>query len=296
LIKLMTDTLTLLAPAKLNLFLHIVGRRNDGYHLLQSVFQLIDWCDTVTLTATKNNRISRTNPVVGIAEEEDLVVRAATLLQRKCQVPAGVEIKLTKELPVGAGLGGGSSDAASTLIGLNALWHLQLSRAQLMELGLELGADVPFFIHGSNAFVEGIGEIIQEVTLPEQRFIVIFPHRSIATKALFAHPELTRDHAPITINGFLASPLPDPAFINDCQAVAAQICPEVQHAIDWITEALPGAKPQMSGSGSTVFAAIPRQAGAVNLDSLLQNLPREWTGRIVRGINKNPAYNLISSD
>jgi 4-diphosphocytidyl-2-C-methyl-D-erythritol kinase len=292
----MTDTLTLLAPAKLNLFLHIVGRRSDGYHLLQSVFQLIDWCDTVTLTATKNNRISRTNPVAGIAEEEDLVVRAATLLQRKYQVPIGAEIKLKKELPVGAGLGGGSSDAASTLIGLNALWHLQLSRAQLMELGLELGADVPFFIHGSNAFVEGIGEIIQEVTLPERRFIVIFPNRSIATKALFAHPELTRDHAPITMDGFLASPLPDPVFINDCQAVAAQICPEVQHAIDWITEALPGAKPQMSGSGSSVFAAIPRQAGAVNLDSLLQNLPREWTGRIVRGINKNPAYNLISSD
>ncbi len=292
----MTNTLTLFAPAKLNLFLHIIGRRSDGYHLLQSVFQLIDWCDTVTLTSTTNNRISRTNPVAGIAEEEDLVVRAATLLQRKCQVPIGAEIKLQKELPVGAGLGGGSSDAASTLIGLNALWDLQLSRAQLMELGLELGADVPFFIHGSNAFVEGIGEVIQEVALPERLFIVLYPNRSIATKALFAHPELTRDHAPITINGFLASPLPDPAFINDCQAVAAQICPEVKHAIDWITEALPGAKPQMSGSGSSVFAAIPWQADTVNLDSLLQNLPREWTGRIVRGINKNPAYNLISSD
>jgi len=292
----MTNTLTLFAPAKLNLFLHIIGRRSDGYHLLQSVFQLIDWCDTVTLTSTTNNRISRTNPVAGIAEEEDLVVRAATLLQRKCQVPMGAEIKLQKELPVGAGLGGGSSDAASTLIGLNVLWDLQLSRAQLMELGLELGADVPFFIHGSNAFVEGIGEVIQEVALPERLFIVLFPNRSIATKALFAHPELTRDHAPITMESFLASPLPDPAFINDCQAVAAQICPEVKHAIDWITEALPGAKPQMSGSGSSVFAAIPWQADTVNLDSLLQNLPREWTGRIVRGINKNPAYNLISSD
>jgi 4-diphosphocytidyl-2-C-methyl-D-erythritol kinase len=292
----MTDTLTLFAPAKLNLFLHIIGRRSDGYHLLQSVFQLIDWCDTVTLSTTQSNRISRTNPIAGIAEEEDLVVRAATLLQRKCQVPMGAEIKLNKQLPFGAGLGGGSSDAASTLIGLNALWNLQLSRTQLMALGLELGADVPFFIHGSNAFVEGIGEVIQEVALPERCFIVIFPNRSIATKALFAHPELTRDHAPITISSFLASPLPNPAFINDCQAVAAQICPEVNHAIDWIREALPGAKPQMSGSGSSVFAAIPRQAEAVSLDSLLQNLPREWTGRIVRGINKNPAYNLLSSD
>lgn len=292
----MTDTLTLLAPAKLNLFLHIIGRRSDGYHLLQSAFQLIDWCDTVTLSATKSNRISRTNPVAGIAAEEDLVIRAAALLQRKCHVPIGAEIKLNKELPVGAGLGGGSSDAASTLIGLNALWNLQLSRTQLMSIGLELGADVPFFIHGSNAFVEGIGEVIQEIALPERRFIVIFPNRSIATKALFAHPELTRDHAPITVNGFLTSLLPDPTFVNDCQAVAAQICPEVNYAIDWITEALPGAKPQMSGSGSSVFAAIPGQAEAVSLDLLLQNLPQEWTGRIVRGINKNPAYNLLSSD
>ena len=157
----MTDTLTLLAPAKLNLFLHIVGRRNDGYHLLQSAFQLIDWCDSLTLTRTSSNRIARTNPIPGIAEGNDLVVRAATLLQRECNVTMGVEITLNKELPVGAGLGGGSSDAASTLIGLNHLWNLGLSRPELMALGLKLGADVPFFIHGSNAFVEGIGEVIQ---------------------------------------------------------------------------------------------------------------------------------------
>ena len=292
----MTDTLTLLAPAKLNLFLHIVGRRNDGYHLLQSAFQLIDWCDTVTLTRTNTNRITRINPVPGIAEGDDLVVRAATLLQRECKVAMGVEITLNKALPVGAGLGGGSSDAASTLIGLNTLWNLRLTRSELMVLGLQLGADVPFFIHGSNAFVEGIGEVIQAITLPEQDFIVIFPNRGITTKALFSHPELTRDHAPITIDRFLVSPLPHQAFTNDCQAVAMQICPEVKEAIEWITKALPSAKPQMSGSGSSVFAALPSQLDGTSALALLQNLPWEWKGRIVRGINKNPAYNSISSD
>ena len=292
----MTDSLTLLAPAKLNLFLHIIGRRKDGYHLLQSAFQLIDWCDRVTLSRTSSSRISRIKPIPGIDESEDLVIRAATLLQRQFNVSMGVEITLHKALPVGAGLGGGSSDAASTLIGLNSLWNLHLSSKELMALGLQLGADVPFFIHGGNAFVEGIGEVIQAITLPEQSFIVIFPNRGIATKALFEHPELTRDHAPITIDRFLASPLPHQAYINDCQAVAMQICPEVRDAIDWITKALPSAKPQMSGSGSSVFAALPSQFDGASAAALLQNLPREWIGRIVRGINKNPAYNSISSD
>ena len=292
----MTDSLTLLAPAKLNLFLHIIGRRKDGYHLLQSAFQLIDWCDRVTLSKTSSSRISRIKPIPGIDESEDLVIRAATLLQRQFNVSMGVEITLHKALPVGAGLGGGSSDAASTLIGLNSLWNLHLSSKELMALGLQLGADVPFFIHGGNAFVEGIGEVIQAITLPEQSFIVIFPNRGIATKALFEHPELTRDHAPITIDRFLASPLPHQAYINDCQAVAMQICPEVRDAIDWITKALPSAKPQMSGSGSSVFAALPSQLDGASATALLQNLPREWIGRIVRGINKNPAYNSISSD
>jgi 4-diphosphocytidyl-2-C-methyl-D-erythritol kinase len=296
LIKLMTDSLTLLAPAKLNLFLHIIGRRKDGYHLLQSAFQLIDWCDRITLSRTSSSRISRIKPIPGIDESEDLVIRAATLLQRQCNVSMGVEITLHKALPVGAGLGGGSSDAASTLIGLNSLWNLHLSSNELMALGLQLGADVPFFIHGGNAFVEGIGEVIQAITLPEQSFIVIFPNRGIATKALFEHPELTRDHAPITIDRFLASPLPHQAYINDCQAVAMQICPEVRDAIDWITKALPSAKPQMSGSGSSVFAALPSQLDGASATALLQNLPREWIGRIVRGINKNPAYNSVSSD
>lgn len=284
----------LLAPAKLNLFLHIVGRRSDGYHLLQSVFQLIDWCDLLTLKLIPENEVRRINPIPGVKSENDLVVRAATLLKDFSGNQLGVEISLKKEIPMGAGLGGGSSDAASTLIGLNTLWNLNLDQATLSHLGLKLGADVPFFIFGKNAFVQGIGEQIQEITLQSQDFLVIFPNQGIATASIFQNPELTRDHAPITIEGFLASPKPEQ--LNDCQAVAIRICPEVKQALDWIRQTLPGSEPKMSGSGSSVFTVLDPKTDRANLQNLLQNLPQGWVGRIVRGLNKNPAYNLISSD
>ena len=286
--------LTLRSPAKLNLFLHIVGRRSDGYHLLQSVFQLIDWCDTLSLKQIPENEVRRINPIPGIPPESDLVVRAAQLLKEFCQIERGVEIDLKKEIPMGAGLGGGSSDAASTLIGLNALWNLQLSKDTLANLGLKLGADVPFFIFGKNAFVEGVGEQIQEIALETQDFLVLFPNQGIPTVSIFHDSELTRDHAPITIDGFLASPW---SFqTNDCQAVATRICPEVKQALDWISQVLPGSKPRMSGSGSSVFTVLDPKTDTAKLENLLQNLPKGWVSRIVRGLNKNPAYNLISSD
>ena len=286
--------LTLRSPAKLNLFLHIVGRRPDGYHLLQSVFQLIDWCDTLTLKQIPENEVRRINPIRGVPPENDLVVRAAKLLKEFCQIESGVEIDLKKEIPIGAGLGGGSSDAASTLIGLNTLWDLQLSKDALANLGLKLGADVPFFIFGQNAFVQGIGEQIQEIDLETRDFLVLFPNQGIPTVSIFHDPELTRDRAQITIDGFLASPW---SFqTNDCQAVAMRICPEVKQALDWIGQALPGAKPQMSGSGSSVFTVLDPKTDIVKLENLLQNLPKGWVSRIVRGLNKNPAYNLTSSD
>ena len=286
--------LTLRSPAKLNLFLHIVGRRSDGYHLLQSVFQLIDWCDTLSLKQIPENEVRRINPIPGIPPESDLVVRAAQLLKEFCQIERGVEIDLKKEIPMGAGLGGGSSDAASTLIGLNVLWNLQLSKDTLANLGLKLGADVPFFIFGKNAFVEGVGEQIQEIALETQDFLVLFPNQGIPTVSIFHDPELTRDHAPITIDGFLASPW---SFqTNDCQAVAMRICPEVKQALDWISQVLPGSKPRMSGSGSSVFTVLDPKTDTAKLENLLQNLPKGWVSRIVRGLNKNPAYNLISSD
>ena len=286
--------LTLRSPAKLNLFLHIVGRRSDGYHLLQSVFQLIDWCDTLSLKQIPENEVRRINPIPGVPPESDLVVRAAQLLKEFCQIERGVEIDLKKEIPMGAGLGGGSSDAASTLIGLNALWNLQLSKDTLAHLGLKLGADVPFFIFGKNAFVEGVGEQIQEIALETQDFLVLFPNQGIPTVSIFHDSELTRDHAPITIDGFLASPWS--LQTNDCQAVAMRICPEVKQALDWISQVLPGSKPRMSGSGSSVFTVLDPKTDTAKLENLLQNLPKGWVSRIVRGLNKNPAYNLISSD
>ena len=288
------DSLSLRSPAKLNLFLHIVGRRADGYHLLQSVFQLIDWCDTIHLKSIAENEVRRINPIPGVPPEQDLVVRAAKLLKDFCKIEAGVEIHLHKEIPMGAGMGGGSSDAATTLIGLNALWNLNLSKEMLCTLGLKLGADVPFFIFGQNALVEGIGEKIQEISLQTPDFLVIFPNQGISTASIFLDPELTRDHAQITIDGFLASPLSYQS--NDCQAVAMRICPEVKQALDWITQAVPGSQPRMSGSGSSVFAVLDPKTDTAKLENLLQNLPEGWVGRVVRGLNKNPAYNLISSD
>ena len=288
------DILVLRSPAKLNLFLHIIGRRPDGYHLLQSVFQLIDWCDTITLKAIPENEVHRVNPIPGVPPEQDLVVRAAKLLKEFCQFDAGVEIELQKKIPMGAGLGGGSSDAATTLVGLNVLWNLQLDKATLAKLGLQLGADVPFFIHGQNAFVEGIGEKIQGLELENRDFLVIFPKQGITTSSIFQDPGLTRDHAQITIDGFLASPWSD--LSNDCQAVAVRICPEVKQALDWISQAVSGSEPRMSGSGSSVFAVLDPKTNTAKLENLLQNLPKGWVGRIVRGLNKNPAYNLISSD
>ena len=290
----MSNTLELRCPAKLNLFLHIIGRRDDGYHLLQSIFQLIDWCDVLSLKRIPENEIRRINPIPGVPPDQDLVVRAATLLKEHCKIDSGVEISLQKNIPMGAGLGGGSSDAASTLIGLNALWGLQLDKATLCEIGLKLGADVPFFIFGQNAFVEGVGEKLRGISLEDQDFLVIFPNQGIATAEIFQDPQLTRDHAPITIDRFLASPRSYQS--NDCQAVAVQKCPEVKQALDWIYKAVPNSAPCMSGSGSSVFAALDPKTDIANLENLLQNLPKGWIGRIVRGLNKNPAYNLISSD
>ena len=290
----MRNVIELRCPAKLNLFLHIVGRRDDGYHLLQSVFQLIDWCDVLTLRHIPENAVRRIDPIPGVPPAEDLVVRAAQLLKDFCKTESGVEISLNKHIPMGAGLGGGSSDAASTLIGLNALWDLDLSIATLCQLGLKLGADVPFFIFGQNAFVEGVGEKLQAISLETQDFVVIFPNQGIATAQIFQDPQLTRDHAPITIDRFLASPSSYQS--NDCQAVAVQKCPEVKQALDWIYKTVPNSAPCMSGSGSSVFAALDPKTDIANLENLLQNLPKGWIGRIVRGLNKNPAYNLISSD
>lgn len=290
-----TKTIQLFAPAKLNLFLHIVGRRNDGYHLLQSVFQLIDWCDLITLKLATDQQVHLSTSLPGIDAAHNLVVRAAELIKNFSGTKAGVSIALEKNIPVGAGLGGGSSDAAAVLLGLNDLWKLHLDLPTLMQLGLQLGADVPFFLFRKNAFVEGIGERLQEIELPPTRYLVIFPGASIATSTIFQAPELTRNHAPITINDYLASPALKNKWGNDCQAVAVQICPAVQQALDWIEQMLPFSKPRMSGSGSSVYVALPDANAQSRAADLCAHLPQGWVGRVVGGLNQNSAYNAISS-
>lgn len=246
------------APAKLNVFLHIVGRRPDGYHLLQSVFMLIDWCDTLHFRRRADGVIHRIDALPGtILPEQDLVVRAAQALQAATSCSWGADITLEKHLPAEAGMGGGSSDAASTLLALNRLWGLHLPRQQLADIGLTLGADVPFFIGGRNAWVEGIGEQLTPVALPPGRFVVVKPPTGASTAAIFGSPILKRDTKPAILSGFAADAQQNPDQIwdfgaNDLQAVAQAVCPDISDSIAWLAHK--GLKARMTGSGSAVFA------------------------------------------
>ncbi len=240
------------APAKLNLFLHITGRRSDGYHLLQSAFMLIDWCDQLHFALRSDGHISRED--LGVAlPAEDLCVRAARALQAATACTLGVHIGVAKSVPSQAGMGGGSSDAASTLLALNRLWKTGLSRSQLAAIGLQLGADVPFFLLGQHAWVEGVGEVLTPLTLPKARFAVLKPQAGLDTRAVFAHPLLARNTALAIISGFAADPF---GFgHNDLQPVAQMLCPAVGESIDWFSAQ--GLNARMTGSGSAVFAQLP---------------------------------------
>jgi len=241
------------APAKLNLFLHIVGRRADGYHLLESSFVLIDWCDTLHFELRPNGALSRED--LGCAlPEDDLVLRAARALQRYSGTALGAHIAIDKQIPTQAGMGGGSSDAASTLLALNQLWGLKLGLDVLLPMGLALGADVPFFLGGHNAWVSGIGETISPITLPPARFVVLKPAEGLATQRIFSDPRLKRDSEPAIISCFVADPY---GFgRNDLQAVAERICPAVSNALAQL--AALGLRGRMTGSGSAVFAPLPQ--------------------------------------
>lgn len=241
------------APAKLNLFLHIVGRRADGYHLLQSAFMLIDWQDTLHFERRPGGHIEREDLTVALPPD-DLITRAARLLQQRTGCTWGAHIAVHKAIPAQAGLGGGSSDAASCLLALNRLWDLRLSLAQLATIGVQLGADVPFFLSGRNAWVEGIGEKITPLRLPPAQFVVIKPEAGLETGKIFAHPDLRRDTKPATIDGLARTPYD--FGHNDLQAVAEQLCPPVRHAIARL--AAQGLHGKMTGSGSAVFALLPQ--------------------------------------
>jgi 4-diphosphocytidyl-2-C-methyl-D-erythritol kinase len=273
------------APAKLNLMLHIVGRRPDGYHELQTVFQLIDLCDRVRITPRDDCRITRPKGPPGVPEDQDLVVRAARALQSASGTRLGAEIEISKVIPMGGGLGGGSSDAATTLVALNQIWKIGLSSGKIAEIGATLGADVPVFVHGRSAWGEGVGERLVPVEVPgESWFLVIFPGVQVPTAAVFQAPELTRNSPPTTMRGFLET-----GGRNDCEAVVRARFPAVAEALDWLARYAPA---RLTGTGSCVFAKFPRAADA---ERVAARVPDEWRAFVARGLSESPLLDSLSS-
>ncbi len=279
------------APAKLNLFLHITGRRADGYHLLQSVFMLIDWCDTLHFDIRADGGISRED-LTWALPADDLVLRAARALQSSTQCAWGVHIGIAKYVPAQAGMGGGSSDAASTLLALNRLWNLHLPLDALCAIGLKLGADVPFFLRGRNAWVEGIGEKITAIDLPSERFVVVKPNVGLETQRIFSDPELKRDSETAIISGFAADGFNKFKFgRNDLQAVAQKLCPGVTEALAWLQSH--GMTGRMTGSGSAVFAQVPHD---VNDLGYLKSAPDALQVRLCSNLDVHPLVGWATSD
>jgi len=272
-------TLSCPAPAKLNLFLHVLGRRPDGYHLLQTLFRFIDLHDTLHFTLREDGVVHRANAIEGVPEEQDLCVRAARLLQNETGCGFGVDIAVEKRIPMGGGLGGGSSDAATTLIALNRLWSLGLSRGRLMQLGLRLGADVPVFVFGENAE-------LQAYPLAAAWYVVLFPPVHVPTAEIFAHPELTRDTVSITMRA-LAKRQFEQQLRNDLQSVVCGRYPEVGRYIAWLGNF---GKAMMTGSGACVFAEFDSRSRA---EAVLQQLPHEMRGVVAQGLTRHPLHDWV---
>ena len=286
------------APAKLNLFLHVTGRRADGFHLLQTVFQIIDHGDTLHFDLRGDGRIVRTTEVPGVPEEQDLIVRALRLLQaeyarRHRRHAPGISVAIDKVLPMGGGLGGGSSDAATALMVANHLWQAGLSRGELMALGLPLGADIPFFIFGQTAFAEGVGEALRPVDGPDCWYVVIEPGVAVPTPAIFSAPDLTRDSEPVTIADFSrhlsAGNAPGSFGKNDLQDVAVRLFAPVAEAVEWLGSY--GAA-RMTGSGACVFCAFSDEHEA---DAVLAKVPARWTAWKARSLATHPLKSLLQN-
>lgn len=272
-----TKTLTCLSPAKLNLFLHVTGQRENGYHDIQTLFQLLDWGDTMTFTFSSTPGIRLARPIPGIAEEENLIVRAARLLAAHASL--GVTIGIDKRIPMGGGLGGGSSNAATTLLALNQLWELGRSEEDLMRLGLELGADVPVFVQGSSAWAEGLGEVLTPVELPPRWYVILSPECHVSTAEIFAASELTRNTAPITMSAFFAG-----EARNDLQQVVTARHPEVRNALITLEKSAPA---MMTGSGACVFASTESEHAA---KAIADTVPQELRPVVAAGIKRRPSF------
>lgn len=273
------------APAKLNLMLHVVGRRPDGYHELQTVFQFIDRCDLLEFSLRPDGQVLRRTALPGVLPEADLVVRAARLLRETTGCRQGVEIRLHKNLPLGGGLGGGSSDAATTLVALNRLWQTGLVAEELAGLGLRLGADVPVFVRGRAAWAEGVGERLVPVDMPEPWYLVLAPNCEISTAAVFNDPELTRNSPNITITDFLAG-----AGWNDCEPVVRNRYPAVAEGLDWLGQFN---RARLTGTGACVFAAFDTEDAA---RALLRRVPAAFPAFVARGLNRSPLLERVVAD
>ncbi len=265
------------APAKLNLFLHVTGRRADGFHELQTVFQLVDLCDTIGITLRDDGEISRSGGPPDIADDEDLTIRAARALKLATNARSGASLRMVKRIPTGGGLGGGSSDAATTLLALNRLWGCGLPREELATIGLTLGADVPVFVHGTSAWAEGLGEVLSAIELPARWFLILHPRVAVATRDVFQAPELTRNSPRLTMRAAL-----EHGGRNDCEAVVRARFPEVARAFEWLERWAPA---RLTGTGSCLFA---RFASPAEAERVAARVPDEWTAFVAQGLNVSP--------
>lgn len=276
------SSLSLLAPAKVNLFLHITGKRSDGYHNLQTLFQLLDYGDQLDFTTRNDGKIYLKCDVEGLAADTNLVVKAAKVLKTASGCSLGADIVLLKKLPMGGGIGGGSSDAATTLVGLNHLWKTGLTVEELACMGAQLGADVPVFVRAETAWAEGVGDRLQVIELPPKWFVVLAPSCHISTAEIFAHKDLTRDSSPITVADFL-----EHGGRNDCQELVRTLYPDVDKTITWLSQF---GSAQLTGTGACVFAAFDTEEAA---SAVLAKRPDAMHGFVAKGINQSPIHSLL---
>lgn len=272
------------SPAKLNLFLYITGKRSDGYHELQTLFQFLDFGDTLSFKIRDDRDIVLLDPIENVPTEQNLIYRAAKLLQETTACQKGIEIGIQKNIPMGAGLGGGSSNAATVLVALNRLWQTNLALSELAEIGLSLGADVPIFVQGFAAFAEGVGEKLTPCAPAEKWYLVVKPNVSISTAAIFTHPDLTRNTPKRTIEQCLFDP-----WSNDCEKIVKDLYPEVEESLAWLLKYAPS---RLTGTGACVFAEFDRKADALNA---LQQLPKHVLGFVAQGQNISPLHQTLNS-